>query len=112
MQALLLTLAECVARGSLKVRLYTDGRIHAKVDADRVSGRACGARHGSRRVKQPDTRREAHPTELNVALARPESVAALEQWYGRLWDVSQDFHRELFAELGQCWAFETAVSGA
>ena len=33
-----------------------------------------------------------------------ESLAALDAWFGRLWEVSQDFHRELFDELGRSWA--------
>lgn len=108
MQALLLTLAECVARGSLKVRLYTEGRIHAKVA---LIGYPPGigpsvAVVGSSNLTLGG---DGHPTELNVALSDAQSVAALEQWYGQLWDVSQDFHRELFAELGQSWAFETAA---
>ena len=106
MQALLLTLAECVARGSLKVRLYTHGRIHAKVAlVEYPSGHAAApglAVVGSSNLTLGG---EAHPTELNVALTDAESVQALEQWYGQLWEVSQDFHRELFTELGQSWAF-------
>lgn len=105
-QAVLLTLARRVAQGNLRVRLYTQGRIHAKVTL----------------VAYPDGHPEApgiaivgssnltlggetHPTELNVILSDGESVAALEEWFRRLWNVSQDFHRELFDELGQCWAF-------
>ena len=108
MQALLLTLAECVARGSLKVRLYTEGRIHAKVA---LIGYPPGlgpdiAVVGSSNLTLGG---DGHPTELNVALTDAQSVAALEQWYGRLWGVSQDFHRELFTELGQSWAFEPAI---
>lgn len=108
MQALLLTLAECVARGSLKVRLYTEGRIHAKVA---LIGYPPGAGPDVAVVGSSNLTLggDAHPTELNVALSDARSVAALEQWYGQLWDVSQDFHRELFTELGQSWAFETAL---
>ena len=110
MQALLLTLAECVARGSLKVRLYTHGRIHAKVAlVGYPAGHADApglAVVGSSNLTLGG---EAHPTELNVALRDTESFGALEQWYAQLWDVSQDFHRELFTELGQSWAFCAAV---
>ena len=106
MQALLLTLAECVAWGSLKVRLYTHGRIHAKVAlVGYPAGHADApglAVVGSSNLTLGG---EAHPTELNVTLRDTESFRALEQWYEQLWDVSQDFHRELFTELGQSWAF-------
>lgn len=104
-RAVLLTLARRVAQGNLRVRLYTHGRIHAKVtlieypaghrDAPGV------AIVGSSNLTLGG---EAHPTELNVVLRDAESLAALSVWFGRLWEVSQDFHRELFDELGQCWA--------
>jgi len=105
-QAVLLTLARRVARGNLRVRLYTQGRIHAKVTLmtypDGHPEAPGMAIVGSSNLTLGG---EAHPTELNVVLRDDESVAALEAWFRRLWDVSQDFHRELFDELGQCWAF-------
>lgn len=107
-QAVLLTLAQRIAAGSLRVRLYTRGRIHAKVTlVEYPPGHrdAPGlAVVGSSNLTLGG---EAHPTELNIALRDRESVAALEIWFQGLWDVSQDFHRELFEELGQCWAFQT-----
>lgn len=111
MQKLLLTLAGCVARGSLKVRLYAEGRIHAKVTLIEYpdGGPATIAVVGTSNLTLGG---EAHLTELNVALTDPGSVEALEQWYRQIWDVSQDFHRELFAELGQCWAFDAEVSAS
>jgi hypothetical protein len=106
-QSLLLTLARQVAAGSLRVRLYTLGRIHAKVTlVEYPTGHpdAFGiAVVGSSNLTLG---REGHPTELNVVLRDPESLVALEVWYQKLWDVSQDFHRVLFDELGQCWAFQ------
>ena len=108
-RALLLTLARCVAQGSLRVRLYTGGRIHAKVALIRypeTHAEAGGlAIVGSSNLTLGG---EAHPTELNVVVHDPESMAALDAWYSRLWGASQDFHRELFDELGQCWALRTA----
>ena len=105
-QAILLTLARRVAQGNLRVRLYTRGRIHAKVallEYPAGHGGAPGvAIVGSSNLTLGG---EAHPTELNVVLRDGDSLAALASWFGRLWDVSQDFHRELFDELGQCWAF-------
>lgn len=106
MQALLLTLAECVARGSLKVRLYAHGRIHAKValvgyPEDHPDAPGVAIVGSSNLTLGGD----AHPTELNIALTAPENFHALGEWYGQLWNDSQDFHRELFTELGQSWAF-------
>ena len=104
-RALLLSLARRVAQGALKVRLYTQGRIHAKLT---LVGYPAGhtaapglAIVGSSNLTLAG---RAHPTELNVIVREVESLMALEEWYQRLWDVSQDFHRELFDELGACWA--------
>lgn len=106
-QAVLLTLARRVAQGNLRVRLYTQGRIHAKVtlvEYPEGHPEAPGvAVVGSSNLTLGG---EAHPTELNVVLRDGESLTALAEWFGRLWGVSQDFHRELFDELGQCWAFQ------
>ncbi len=104
-QALMLGLARAVAQGRLKVRVYTQGRIHAKltlIDYPAGSSYAPGlAVVGSSNLTLGG---EAYPTELNVVVSDRESVKALEDWYAKLWNVSQDFHRELFEELGQCWA--------
>lgn len=104
-RVLLLTLAGMVADGRLRVRLYTHGRIHSKVALvtyppghTPLSGLAIV---GSSNLTMSGG---AHPTELNVILTDCESLADLEAWYARLWAVSQDFHRELFEELGGCWA--------
>lgn len=105
-RALLMTLARRVAQGHLRVRLYTRGRIHAKVTLlayPEGHPEAPGvAVVGSSNLTLGG---EAHPTELNVVVRDGESLAALHSWFGRLWEVSQDFHRELFDELGQSWAF-------
>ena len=55
---------------------------------------------------------EAHPTELNIALSDPGSFWEMQRWYQDLWSVSQDFHRELFTELGQSWALQAAGEAA
>ncbi len=106
-QALLLTLARSVAQGRLKVRLYARGRLHAKVA---LIGYPAGhpqapglAIVGSSNLTLGG---EAHPTEMNVVVRDAGSVDALAVWYRQLWDVSQDFHREFFDELGACWAFQ------
>ena len=112
-QALLLGLAAAVARGSLKVRLYTHGRIHAKVALIEYPNGHCDAPGvavvGSSNLTLGG---EAHPTELNIALSDAGSFQEMERWYRGLWDVSQDFHRELFIELGQSWALEAASEAA
>ncbi len=106
-RALLLSLARRIADGGLKVRLYTHGRIHAKialVDYAPQAGQPCRiAVVGSSNLTLGAP---AHPTEMNVIVRDGESTQALAQWYQGLWDQSQDFHRELFDELGQCWALQ------
>lgn len=110
---LLLTLAALVAEGRLRVRLYTRGRIHSKVTILTYPPGRAGAKAlaivGSSNLTMSGG---AHPTELNVVLTDCVSVADLDAWYARLWAVSQDFHRELFEELGGCWALSPELSGA
>ena len=106
MQQLLLTLAECVARGSLKMRLYTEGRIHAKVAlVGYPPGHAAAPGVAVAGSSNLTLGGESHPTELNIALTDPGSFREMEHWYEPLWNASQDFHRELFKELGASWAF-------
>ena len=113
MRALLLCLAEGVAQGRLKVRLYTEGRLHAKialVSYPKGHADAPGvAVIGSSNLTLGG---DAHPTELNVALSDAASFREMEQRFERLWDISQDFHRELFTELGQSWALQAAGNAA
>jgi phosphatidylserine/phosphatidylglycerophosphate/cardiolipin synthase-like enzyme len=100
-QALLLTLARRIADGALKVRLHTDGRIHAKLT---LIGYPTGRQIAIVGSSNLTLGGPAHPTEMNVVVRDPESITDLAVWYDALWDTSQDFHRELFDELGQCWA--------
>lgn len=100
-QALLLTLAARIADGGLKVRLFTAGRLHAKLALIRYpDGRHIGI-VGSSNLTLGSA---AHSTEMNVIVRDRESLVDLEEWYQGLWDAAQDFHRELFEELTQCWA--------
>jgi len=104
-RALLLTLANGIAGGRLKVRLYTEGRLHAKLALLEYPP---SSRHAPRIAVVGSSNltlgAAAHPTEMNVIVRDAPSTQALAEWYGELWDVSQDFHRELFEELGQSWA--------
>ena len=102
---LLLTLAGMVAEGRLRVRLYTPGRIHSKAALFHYPPGHANAPGvaivGSSNLTQGGG---THSTELNVVLEGASAWADLDHWYARLWAVSQDFHRELFDELGVCWA--------
>ena len=110
MRTLLLTLANRIADGGLKVRLYAHGRIHSKLTLI-----GCGGGHEGQVAVMGASNltlgAEAHPTELNVVLSDVESLRALSRWYQSLWDVSQDFHRDLFDELCRSWALGAACPG-
>jgi hypothetical protein len=97
---LLLTMAQRIADGGLKVRLYTRCFIHSKLTLigypEGQGETPAVAVVGSGNVTLGA---EAHPTEIDVVLRDRENVEALTNWYRGLWDVSQDFHRELFSEL-------------
>ncbi len=104
--ALLLTLARRIAQGGLKVRLYTPGRIHAKAALIAYPEQQIAV-IGSSNLTLAEP---GDPTEMNLVVRDPQSVVALSAWYDELWEASQDFHRELFEELGQCWAMQTEPS--
>jgi len=104
-RALLLTVARRIAGGHLKVRLYAEGRIHAKLALLTYPTRPPLAVVGSSNLTMGGP---GHPTEMNVIVRDGASVAELAAWYQSLWDASQDFHRELFEEIGQCWAMQAA----
>jgi hypothetical protein len=105
MQALLLTLAGRIADGGLKVRLYTHGMIHAKVSIVRyppghpLTPGVAVVGSSNLTLGAPGS-----PTELNVVIRDTAGVHAASNWFRGLWNSSQDFHRELFDELGQSWA--------
>jgi phosphatidylserine/phosphatidylglycerophosphate/cardiolipin synthase-like enzyme len=100
-QALLLSLAGRIADGTLKVRVYTQARLHAKLALVEYPNDRRIAIVGSSNLTLGGV---AQPTEMNVVVKDRDSVGELADWYGSLWENSQDFHRELFEELGQCWA--------
>ena len=106
-RALLLTLAGRIADGALKVRLYPNGRIHAKAalitypagHADAPGVAVIGSSNLTLASR-------SQPTEMNVVVRSSEALCDLEEWYAGIWEQGQDFHRELFDELGQSWALD------
>ncbi|HVK01913.1 MAG TPA: phospholipase D-like domain-containing protein [Armatimonadaceae bacterium] len=98
--ALLVGLARAVAANRLRVRIYPDGRLHAKVCLfDRESVEQSVALVGSTNLTLPAP---GNPTELNVA-TRGEPCAAVSDWFGALWDEGQDFTRAFVGELLRGW---------
>lgn len=100
----LMGLAQGIARNRVRVRIYPDGRLHAKAYLFERAG-ATRALVGSSNVSLPSP---GNPTELNVVVRAPESVAAVTQWFDALWAVSQDFSRDLFTALSASWPFVEA----
>lgn len=108
MRLLLLQFARQIADGKLRVRLFTGGRIHAKVSLigygskeSNESVRNCVAVVGS---SNPTMAFAGHITDMNVLVSDRHAVAELNSWYSTIWNASQDFHRNLFDELGRSWA--------
>jgi phosphatidylserine/phosphatidylglycerophosphate/cardiolipin synthase-like enzyme len=97
---LLIGLARAVAQNRLRVRIYGDGRLHAKAYLfDRPT--APLALVGSTNLTLPTPAGIA--TELNVAVRDPAGYAAVSSWFDGLWAASQDFSRDLVAELSRGW---------
>lgn len=103
-RTLLLTIARRIAGGHFKVRLYTQGRIHAKLTLLTFAQTSDLAVVGSSNLTLGGP---GHPTEMNVIVRDEAGVAELAAWYQEIWEASQDFQRELFDEIGQCWAMQT-----
>lgn len=102
-QSLLLTIARRIAGGRFKVRVYTEGRIHAKLTLLTYPQRSPLAVVGSSNLTLAGP---GHLTEMNVIVRDTASVAELAAWYQDIWEASQDFQRELFEEIGRCWAMQ------
>ncbi|MDQ2686466.1 MAG: phospholipase D-like domain-containing protein [Armatimonadota bacterium] len=103
-QSLLLTIAQRIVGGHFKVRVYTQGRIHAKLTLLTYADKSPLAIVGSSNLTLAGP---GHPTEMNVIVRDEANVAALAVWYQEIWEASQDFQRELFEEIGQCWAMQS-----
>lgn len=106
-QALLLTIAQRIAGGHFKVRLYTQGRIHAKLTLLTYADKSPLAVVGSSNLTLAGP---GYPTEMNIIVRDTPNVTELTAWYQEIWEASQDFQRELFEEIGQCWAMQDAPS--
>ena len=103
-RTLLLTIARRIAGGHFKVRVYTQGRIHAKLTLLTYPQGRQLAVVGSSNLTLAGL---GHPTEMNVIVRDDADVAELAAWYQEIWEAAQDFQRELFEEIGQCWVMQT-----
>lgn len=98
------TLVALIASGRLKVRVYTQGRLHAKAyifDYPPNSPYGSGmAIVGSSNFTLSGI---AANTELNVKVLGDANHAALTRWFDDLWNEAQDFETHLMQELRQSW---------
>jgi phosphatidylserine/phosphatidylglycerophosphate/cardiolipin synthase-like enzyme len=91
----LLRLAKAISANRLRVRIYPDGRLHAKASVfEGEEGSVAVV--GSSNLTLPA---HGNPTEMNVVLRDADSVAAVLAWYDPLWNAGQDFTRALFLEV-------------
>jgi phosphatidylserine/phosphatidylglycerophosphate/cardiolipin synthase-like enzyme len=96
-QGLLLRLARAANTGRLRVRIYPDGRLHAKAYLfERQDEYPTVALVGSSNLSLPSP---GNPTELNVVVRDRGATDQLTVWFDTLWDAGQDFSRELLTEI-------------
>ncbi len=98
---LLVALARGIAGNRVRVRIYPDGRLHAKAYLFERS-EASVALVGSSNISLPSP---GNPTELNVLVRDAAGVGAVSAWFDTLWAASHDFSRDLFTQLSASWPF-------
>lgn len=102
-------LARATAASRVRVRIYPDGRLHAKAylfERGKGTGDAT-AIIGSSNLTLPAS---GNPTELNVILRETREYSAVAAWFDPLWDASQDFGRDLVTELSNAWPLAPGAS--
>lgn len=104
-QRVVQTLVRMIEEGRLKVRVYTQGRLHAKayIFDYRDDGRyekGIGIVGSSNLTLSGVT----HNTELNVVVHGNDNHAALVGWFDALWNEAQEFDEALMQEMRQSWA--------
>lgn len=105
----LVHLARLIAEGKLLVRLYTDGMLHSKVSVveygpEEMPTRGAAIVGSSNITLPPRSSVDNCHFDLDVFLSADSDVAAVTAWFDAHWARSQDFQKELFDELGRCWA--------
>lgn len=103
--ALLTTLIRLIQEKRLKVRVFTQGRLHAKAyifDYPAQGRYEKGiAIVGSSNLTLSGV---SSNTELNVVVPGNANHEALTKWFDELWDESEDFDAALIQEMQQSWA--------
>jgi hypothetical protein len=106
-QNVLLRLAHAANTGRLRVRIYPEGRLHAKAYLfEQQGGQPTIALVGSSNLSLPSP---GNPTELNVVVREQGASDQLDGWFETLWDAGQDFTRELLTEVLNAPCLQTAA---
>lgn len=113
-ERLVKTLVRMIEEKRLKVRVYTQGRLHAKAYIfDYANDLFDSHQRPIERYEQGvaivgssnlTLSGVSHNTELNIVVHGNENHAALGQWFNQLWDVAQDFEEHLMQVMRQSWA--------
>ncbi|MDR3709399.1 MAG: phospholipase D-like domain-containing protein [Capsulimonadaceae bacterium] len=106
-------LSSLIASGRLQVRVYTGGRLHAKValvSYGETDERAPGlAIVGSSNLTMPaDPVDYEANCDLDILLEGKENFRRLTGWFDTYWSAAQDFQKELFEELARRWPDEAS----
>ena len=101
-------LAQLILGGRLHVRLSSKCRLHAKVTmASYPDGHAYApgrAIVGTSNITLPTQISPGAPMpDIDVLVGGASNYQAVTRWFESHWDQAQDFHRELFDELGRAW---------
>ena len=102
--ALVGTLVRLIEEGRLQVKVYTQGRLHAKAYIfDYPPDSPYG--HGQAIIGSSNFTLSGVSlnTELNVKVHGDANHAELTRWFEALWDEAQDFEAQLMQELRQSW---------
>jgi superfamily II DNA or RNA helicase len=103
-EQLVSTLVHLIKEGQLKVRVYTQGRLHAKAyifdyPPDSPYGEGMAIVGSSNFTLSGVTTN----TELNVKVHGDSNHAELTRWFNALWDEAEDFDAALMDELRRAW---------
>ncbi len=98
------TLVALIESGRLKVRVYTQGRLHAKAYIfDYPPGSPYGSGMAIVGSSNFTLSGVSTNTELNVKVPGDANHAELTRWFEDLWAEAQDFETHLMQELRQAW---------
>jgi hypothetical protein len=99
-ERLVLSLARAVGANRVRVRVYPDGRLHAKAALFEHEEGGSVAIVGATNITLPAS---GNPTQINVVMRDPETIAEVAAWFDTLWEAGQDYTRALFTDLTAYW---------